>query len=853
MDDRARHLAGSEEELAAQVEEFRRLVEVQRELGRAEAVNARAARAQLRESQAQLRESQAELAALRREYASFRRRRSVRVGMALMALADRIRRLRSAIRRRRSPPPASPARRPTATDPAATQARLAAAAEAPARTTGPLVSIVMLTRDGADHLRRTLPRLSRSAYANVELIVVDNASMDDTGEVLASCAPGFPVTVIRNDRNESYSEANNAAVQACKGSLLLFLNNDVQPVGPHWLGHLVESLDAPDVAAAGARLVYPSVQPGPRAGSRFTDLTLQHGGIWFRTGDGAPLASSIGAGGDPDGTVAALVREVPALTAACLLVRRDAFESVGGFDGGYVYGQEDVDLCLRLRAAGWRLVYDGRAVLWHHESATRVLDHPAARRQRSVANRERFVGIWACRLFRTTLLDAIAGGGFWRAPLHVGIVSSPSGTAVRERADALRTFGWTVTELTADAVIADMEPPLDALLVADHTRDPRSGPGGLIRAGIVETADAEAWLAAPWLPDLDLVVAADAASAERISVATAMPVTMAPDPLAPIVVRDALAAWVGARRVAIRSPVPSWDVAASWGDHHFARDLQRALRRLGRPTRIQLRAEWREPWAARDDVAINLLGVGEVPCAPGQVNVLWHISHPDMASPELYERHDIVFVASDSFARWMRDRVAVPVRPLHQAADPARFSPGRDGPSHELLFVANSRGVHRHLLDDLLPTDRGLAVYGRGWTPERLDPRYLAGELVPNDELAGFYAAAGIVLNDHWADMQREGFLSNRLYDASAAGAFVISDAIDGLRENFDDGVVAYHGRRELQALIDAYLADPEARAARAARARAAVLARHTFDHRAQEILAAIAQLEAARPPAIVS
>ena len=841
MDDRAR-LAGSEEELAAQVEELRRLVEVQRALGRADAATVRVTRAQLRESEA-------ERAALRREHTAFRARRSVRAGVAL---ADRMRRLRAALGRRPAPP-APPAQRPPAIDSAATQARLAAAAEVPARTTGPLVSVVMLTRDGADHLRRTLPGLASGAYANVELIVVDNASTDETAGVLASYAPGFPVTVIRNERNESYADANNAAVRACCGTLVLFLNNDVQPVGPHWLGHLVESIEAADVAAVGARLVYPLVAAGPRAGSRFADLTLQHGGVWFAPRDGAPQASPIGAGGDPDGAVAAAVREVPALTAACLLVRRDAFEAVGGFDGGYLYGQEDVDLALRLRAAGWRLVYDGRAVLWHHESATRVLDGRAARRERSAANLERFVGTWACRLSRTTLLDAIAGGGSWRAPLQVGIVPSRSVPVVAERADALRKLGWTVGELAADAVIGEAEPPLDILLVADPAHDPRSDPGGLVRVGIVETADADAWLAAPWLPDLDLVVAADAASAERIGAAIAIPVTVAPDPLAPPVVRDALVAWVGAQRITIRSAAPSWDVAASWGDHHFARDLQRALRRLGRPTRIQLRDEWRQPWAARDDVAINLLGVSEPPCAPGQVNILWHISHPDMASPELYERHDLVFVASDPFAGWMRDRVSVPVRSLHQAADPARFAPGRDGPPHELLFVANSRGVRRHIVDDLLPTDRGLAVYGRGWTPERLDPRYLAGELVPNDVLAGFYAAAGIVLNDHWTDMQREGFLSNRLYDASASGAFVISDAIDGLREEFDDGVVAYHGRAELHVLVEAYLADPDARAARAARARSAVLARHTFDHRAQEILAAVAPLEAARPPAVVA
>jgi GT2 family glycosyltransferase len=404
MDDRARR-AGSEEELAAQVEELRRLVEVQRALGRADAATVRVTRAALRESEA-------ERAALRREHTAFRARRSVRVGVAL---ADRMRRLRGAIGRRPAPP-APPAQRPPAIDPGATQARLAAAADVPARTTGPLVSIVMLTRDGAGHLRRTLPALASGAYPNVELIVVDNASTDDSAAVLAAYAPGFPVTVIRNERNESYSDANNAAVRACRGSLVLFLNNDVQPVGPHWLGHLVESMESPDVAAVGARLVYPLVQTGPRAGSRFADLTLQHGGVWFAPRDGAPQASPIGAGGDPDGAVAAAVREVPALTAACLLVRRDAFEAVGGFDAGYLYGQEDVDLALRWRAAGWRLLYDGRAVLWHHESATRVLDDRTARRERSVANRERFVGTWACRLSRTTLLDAIAGGGSWRAP-----------------------------------------------------------------------------------------------------------------------------------------------------------------------------------------------------------------------------------------------------------------------------------------------------------------------------------------------------------------------------------------------------------------------------------------------------
>ena len=292
-------------------------------------------------------------------------------------------------------------------------------------------------------------------------------------------------------------------------------------------------------------------------------------------------------------------------------------------------------------------------------------------------------------------------------------------------------------------------------------------------------------------------------------------------------------------------------MAESWGDLHFARDIQRALEGAGHPTRIHLRPDWDSWWAARDDVGLHLLGRAVAARRPGRLEVLWHISHPDAASVEVYEAHDVAFVASDSFARWMDARVGVPVRPLHQATDPRRFDPSMTGPHHELLFVANSRGVRRHILADLLPTTRELAVYGKSWTPERLDPRYLAGEHIPNGELGGYYASADIVLNDHWPDMQREGFLSNRLYDASAAGAFVISDGIEGLEAEFDGGVVAYEDAADLHAVIERFVADPDGRREHAARARAAVIARHTFERRIEELLAAIEPMLATRAPAV--
>ena len=303
---------------------------------------------------------------------------------------------------------------------------------------------------------------------------------------------------------------------------------------------------------------------------------------------------------------------------------------------------------------------------------------------------------------------------------------------------------------------------------------------------------------------------------------------------------DGVERWLRATRVSIRVPPGSARTAAGWGDTYLARDIRAALRAEGWPTRMHFHDRWNDPTLGEDDVVIDLLGryVGET--RPGAVRVLWQISHPEHASAELYRSYDLVFVASDPFARLMAPQVPeLTLRPLHQATDADRFRPTPKGPAHELLYVANWR-EDRPIIRDLLPIERRLAVFGRGWAPDRLDPAHHAGESIPNQELGQYYAAASIVLNDHAAGMRREGFLSNRLYDAAATGAFVVSDEIDGLEAEFDGGVVAYRDRRHLHQLIDRFLADPAERRARGERARRAVLDRHTFAHRARTLIAAI-------------
>ncbi len=734
-------------------------------------------------------------------------------------------------------------------------------------TRGPLVSVVITNRDGLRHLEQCLSALATTAYQDLELIVVDNGSTDGSAEFVESFKLPFPARVIRNDTNRSFAEANNQALAIASGEFLCFLNNDVDPITDDWLGYMVESLQAHQAVAIGARLIYPRHRGGARGGAKLSDLSLQHAGVDFDRGHGVPVARALGAGDEAITPFAARIEDVPALTAACLLVRRDAFEHVGGFLPAYNYGFEDVDLCLRLREAGGRIVYDGRAALWHHESATRASDR-AVFSARSAANRDMFNAIWGPRLYRAALLDALQGGQrFSRDPFHIAIAASAgepaaslTGSPRRLVESAFGDYGWRVTDLPGGGPArGSLDPSVEAVLVLDDTLDIRDLPRNMVTmAGI--GSDAERWVGRKWFDEFDLVFAASDEIALEVRDQTSKTARLLPEILGvsdataaaglAAGVREALIAWTTATRYGLRIGVPSWDVE-HWGDYHFARGLQRYLERSGHPTRLHFLPDWSSSTAARDDVAVHLFGLREAPTHPGQVNILWQISHPDLASPALYERYDHVFVASDIFATRMAERVSVPVTPLHQATDPERFRPTSGGPHHELLFVANSRRVHRRIVDDLAGTVHDLAIYGRHWTPDLVDPVFVKDEIVPNAALPRYYAAADIVLNDHWDDMRIEGFLSNRLYDALACRALVLSDHVDGIEAEFDGAVVTYASRPELGRLIERYLADPEERRRLGEHGRAIVLERHTFEHRVAALRGIANPLVAARPATI--
>lgn len=221
----------------------------------------------------------------------------------------------------------------------------------------PRVSIIVPLFNRVDLTARCLESLSAHTSPGLyEVILVDNGSTDGTAELL-DCLEGN-VKVVVNDRNLGFAVACNQGAELAATDHLLFLNNDVE-AKPGWLEPLLAVFDAdPGVAAAGSRLLFP-------------DGTIQHAGVALLHDPAAPVplrAFHVHYGQPGDFADANVRSEYQVLTAACLLVRRGVFESVGGFDAHYWNGCEDVDLCLKIGARGWTLVYEPESCLVHHES-----------------------------------------------------------------------------------------------------------------------------------------------------------------------------------------------------------------------------------------------------------------------------------------------------------------------------------------------------------------------------------------------------------------------------------------------------------------------------------------------------
>ncbi|MBF0239068.1 MAG: glycosyltransferase [SAR324 cluster bacterium] len=229
-----------------------------------------------------------------------------------------------------------------------------------------LVSIIIPTRDLSPILERCLRSIvDKTLYPNYEIILLDNGSREqETLDLFDRWKINYPTQfhVVRHDVPFNYSIINNHAVRHSKGKYLLFLNNDTEVITPDWISAMLEQAQRPSIGAVGAMLLYP-------------DDTIQHGGVVLGLGGAAAHSHRCFPSTSP-GYVGHLwcVTNYSAVTAACLMCRRDVFEEIGGFEETLAGNYNDVDLCLKMVAKGYRNVYLPHVKLYHHESKSRGKD-----------------------------------------------------------------------------------------------------------------------------------------------------------------------------------------------------------------------------------------------------------------------------------------------------------------------------------------------------------------------------------------------------------------------------------------------------------------------------------------------
>ena len=236
----------------------------------------------------------------------------------------------------------------------------------------PRVSIIIASGGKIEPLRENLTTLfGKTDYLNYEVVVIDNSREADIQKLVERWPdPPRPLRYIDwRNRPFNYSVINNEAARHCQSPILLFLNDDTSVINPGWLRAMVELAARPEVGAVGAKLLYPTGK-------------IQHAGVVMGLFDNCGHAFK-GLAGDqqhyfdlPD-----VIRNVSAVTGACLMARSEVFQAVGGFDEQiFAVAFNDIDLCLKIGRKGHRVLYTPHALLYHHEAFSKtvkdLIPHP---------------------------------------------------------------------------------------------------------------------------------------------------------------------------------------------------------------------------------------------------------------------------------------------------------------------------------------------------------------------------------------------------------------------------------------------------------------------------------------------
>ena len=252
----------------------------------------------------------------------------------------------------------------------------------------PLISILIPTCDHWETLKRCLNSiLKRSTYHNYEIILIENNSKDPaTFDYYRTLEKESRIRLVRWEGPFNYSAINNFGFQYAKGEYVLLLNNDVEIITPDWLQEMLMFAQRDDVGGVGAMLYYPSNK-------------IQHAGVILGIGGVAGHAHKYFPKGDYGFMSRATVaQDLSAVTAACMMMPRRVFEQVHGLDETFEVAFNDVDLCMRIRQAGYLIVWTPYAELYHYESESRGAEDTPEKQQRFQGEVLRFQARWGAEL-----------------------------------------------------------------------------------------------------------------------------------------------------------------------------------------------------------------------------------------------------------------------------------------------------------------------------------------------------------------------------------------------------------------------------------------------------------------------
>ncbi len=244
----------------------------------------------------------------------------------------------------------------------------------------PLVSIIIPNADHASVLENCIDSIrSRSTWKRLEIVVVENNSREEeTFALYRKLEERGEAGIVQYPHAFHFSRVINEGVRNAEGDYLILMNNDVTVHTPDWIEKLLSQAMRPGVGVCGPKLLYP-------------DGRVQSAGIV--TGImGFAGSMMVALPGDDPGYMgrAVLTQNMSAVTAACMMVRRDAFDAAGGFPDEFGVALGDVDFCLSVRDAGYRVIFEPSAILIHHESLTRGQEDTAAKKKRFAVEKARF-------------------------------------------------------------------------------------------------------------------------------------------------------------------------------------------------------------------------------------------------------------------------------------------------------------------------------------------------------------------------------------------------------------------------------------------------------------------------------